>query len=238
MLETRIVEATVGFEKIPFRVPLRFGTGVTTSTTLTTARVWLESSNGKRTQGLGQILLGGLWAFPSQVVERPLREKAMQILAERTAAWLSKEKPSGHPLEIGWTLKSQARTWCGEISKELALAEPLPLLAGLVSISPFDAAIHDAYGKSLGRSSYECYGSDLAPDLGQFLGPAFRGRYASRYLRRAYAPRVPIWHLAGGLDKLRESEVGPDDPKDGLPVSLEKWIERDGVFCIKVKLTG
>jgi hypothetical protein len=234
----RVVEASVEFEGIRYRVPLRFGTGVVETVILATARVTLEAPDGKRSQGLGQILLGELWSFPSKTVERSLREKAMRHVAERTAAWLAAEKPSGHPLEIGWTLKSKAKEWCGEATGRLALAEPMPLLSALVSVSPFDAAVHDGFGKLVGRSAYDCYGRDLAPDLSAFLGPRFRGRFVSHYLRRRYAGRVPIWHLVGGLDKLRESEVGASDPKDGLPVSLEKWIERDGVYCIKVKLSG
>jgi L-alanine-DL-glutamate epimerase-like enolase superfamily enzyme len=234
----RVVRASVSFENIRYRVPLRFGTGVIENIALATARVSLESPAGRRSGGLGQILLGELWSFPSKTVERSLREKAMRHVAEQTVAWLNAEKPSGHPLEIGWALKSKAKDWCREATAPLALAEPMPLLSSLVSVSPFDAAIHDAFGKSVGRSSYDCYGSDLAPDLSAFLGPGFRGRYVSHYLRRGCVARVPIWHLVGGLDKLRESEIGPDDPKDGLPVSLEKWIERDGVYCIKVKLSG
>lgn len=235
---SRVVEVALDFQNIRYRVPLRFGTGVIETITLATARVTVESPNGRRFEGLGQILLGELWSFPSKSVERSLREQAMKRVAEQTAAWLVAEKPSGHPLEIGWALKSQAKTWCREATARLSLAEPMPLLSGLVSVSPFDAAIHDAFGKLVGRSAYDCYGSDLAPDLSAFLGPRFRGRYASDYLRRRYMPHVPIWHLVGGLDKLGESEVGPGDPKDGLPVSLEKWIERDGVYCIKVKLSG
>jgi len=235
---SRVVQADVSFDRIAYRVPLRFGTGVIESIALATACVRLETPTGQRSEGLGQILLGELWSFPSKRVERSLREKAMRQVAEQTTAWLSAEKPSGHPLEIGWALKSQAKTWCREATDQLALAEPMPLLSALVSVSPFDAAIHDAFGKLMRRSSYDCYGKDMAPDLSAFLGPRYRGRYGPRYLRRRYVPRVPIWHLVGGLDKLLESQVGPDDPRDGFPVSLEKWIERDGVHCIKVKLSG
>jgi len=40
------------------------------------------------------------------------------------------------------------------------------------------------------------------------------------------------------MDKLRRDEVDETDPEDGLPVSLEEWIERDGIFCFKIKLKG
>jgi len=234
----RVVEASATFEKIAYRVPLRFGTGIIENITLATARVTLEGANGRRARGLGQILLSELWAFPSKDVSREGREMAMRRVAEKVLEWLLTEKPSGHALEIGWAFESKVADWCREATRYVGFTEPMPRLAGLVSASPFDAAIHEAFGRLLERSSYDCYGSDLAPDLSAFLGPRYRGRFASDYLRSSFSPRVPIWHLVGGLDKLRESEVTPDDPKDGLPVSLEKWIERDGVYCIKVKLTG
>jgi len=237
--EVRVTHAAVVGERFPYRVPLRFGTGVITDIEQVTTHIHLESpASGKRAEGIGQILLSELWAFPSKVVERSLREKAMRHVVEQAVSWLAAEKPAGHPFEIGWVLKKQTVELCREATKRLALAEPMPLLAGLVCISPFDAAIHDAYGKLMGRPSYDCYGSDLSPDLSAFLGPRYGNRYVSQYLRPAYAPRVPIWHLVGGLDKLRESQVSREDPRDRIPVSLEKWIERDGVYCIKVKLTG
>jgi hypothetical protein len=49
---------------------------------------------------------------------------------------------------------------------------------------------------------------------------------------------VPIFHLVGGLDKLRASEIGANAPHDGRPNSLDQWIEHDGVYCLKVKLRG
>ncbi len=49
---------------------------------------------------------------------------------------------------------------------------------------------------------------------------------------------MPVFHLVGGLDLLRREEVTADFPQDGVPNSLDDWILRDGVFCLKVKLNG
>ena len=46
----------------------------------------------------------------------------------------------------------------GEVSKELKLEQPIPKSCTLVVGSPFDAAIHDAFGKLHGRSAYQTYG--------------------------------------------------------------------------------
>lgn len=42
----------------------------------------------------------------------------------------------------------------------------------------------------------------------------------------------------GGKDLLDASELRGDEPKDGYPVLLRDWIERDGLTCLKVKLRG
>jgi hypothetical protein len=53
----------------------------------------------------------------------------------------------------------------------IPLAEPMPQLAALVVASPFDAALHDAFGKIHGLNCYRTYGTDfMAHDLGHWLG--------------------------------------------------------------------
>jgi L-alanine-DL-glutamate epimerase-like enolase superfamily enzyme len=40
------------------------------------------------------------------------------------------------------------------------------------------------------------------------------------------------------VDPLDEGELTGAEPKDGYPVLLSEWIERDGLQCLKVKLRG
>src|SRR5262249_7711273 len=121
----------------------------------------------------------------------------------------------------------------------------LPWLAALVCNSPFDLALHDAFGRLVGRPVYETYTAEfMERDLGVFLEPAsnyqasFRGRYPSDWLAKRPASKLPAWHLVGGLDPLDASELTGSEPKDGFPVTLADWIQRDGLKCLKVKLRG
>jgi L-alanine-DL-glutamate epimerase-like enolase superfamily enzyme len=75
-------------------------------------------------------------------------------------------------------------------------------------------------------------------DLGRYLGDKFKGRFIGDYLQKAYRGTIPVFHLVGGLDKLRKSELDATDVRDGLPNSLDEWVERDGLTCLKVKLKG
>jgi L-alanine-DL-glutamate epimerase-like enolase superfamily enzyme len=121
----------------------------------------------------------------------------------------------------------------------MLLAEPVPELAWLVASSPLDAALHDAFGQANGICSYDGYGPDfMSHDLSRWLGDSFVDRYPRDYLSPAPVAHLPVFHLVGGVDKLAEAEVDDTDPADGLPVSLDQWIQRDGVYCLKVKLRG
>ena len=44
---------------------------------------------------------------------------------------------------------------------KLGITEPMPKLAELVAASPFEAAIHDAYGKTLKANAYNLLGPEF-----------------------------------------------------------------------------
>ena len=119
-------------------------------------------------------------------------------------------------------------------------AVDMPHLAALICTSAFDIALHDAFGKSRHLPAFRTYHAGfMEHDLAWFYDdPAFRGKYPQDYFVRDVPEHLPVWHLVGGRDLLLESERTGDEPDDGYPVSLEKWIERDGLKCLKIKLTG
>jgi L-alanine-DL-glutamate epimerase-like enolase superfamily enzyme len=104
--------------------------------------------------------------------------------------------------------------------------------------SPFDAALHDAFGKAHARNVYATYGPDLMThDLSRYLGPEFKGERLHRYLLREPPARIPLFHSVGGLDPLEAGDV--EKPVgDGLPETLPEWIGHNGLVRIKIKLSG
>ncbi len=229
----------VSFKEEKFRVPLMFGTGVIESITLMTAKAIVENGKGKAAEGYGNILLSDIWGFPSDCLSHEERDRAMRQVGIEYAGLVENFSGRAHPIDIYWETKDDIGKVAVSISQKLKLKEEVPLLAALVCSSPVDAALHDAFGKVNEISTYDCYGHEfMAKDLSCYLGPRYKGRYISHYLGKEYTPSLPIWHLVGGMDKLKEDEVDDSDPKDGLPVSLEEWIRRDGIFCLKIKLKG
>jgi len=237
-----VVKLDLDYRAYRLRVPLKFGSVVVTESESLIAKATVKNGVGKQAEGIGAMPLVCEWAFPNPEVAYEDKLEAMKLVAERFSRLVEMRGREGkrrHPIDLFMELEGEIPKIAKNVSEELQLKERLPILAALVAVSPIDAAIHDGFGKVNSICSYDGYGPKyMSHDLSLYLGSRFRGKYISDYIRRSYAPEMPIFHLVGGLDKLTKDEVDAEDPKDGLPVSLEEWIERDGLFCFKIKLRG
>ncbi len=237
--DIRVREIEVTFADETLRTPLKFGTGLVHAVTSMTARLVAENGAGQVAEGYGNILLSDVWGFPSAVLSHEERDAAMREVGKRFAARVAEGTEAGHPIDLFLSAKQDLGAISEDVCDKLELVESMPILGALVCASPVDAALHDAFGRANGVSAYDTYGPEfMARDLSHYLGPEFAGKCIRDYLKPAFEPTMPIFHLVGGVDKLTRGEVTPDDPRDGLPVSLEEWIERDGLTCFKVKLRG
>jgi L-alanine-DL-glutamate epimerase-like enolase superfamily enzyme len=236
--DIRIVEAAFDYEDFQYRTPIKFGGVALDRATILNVRVTLETRSGQTAKGLGSMPLSNAWAFPSRVLTYDQTLGAMKELA--TDIWETVEECTefGHPVELGHVLEPQFLAHREAVTKELGLAEAVPVLAVLVTASPFDAAVHDAYGKVHDLNCYHTYGPDfLEPDLGHFLGKEFAGETLDRYVLRDPKPRMPLYHLVGAVDPLTPADV-KKPVGDGLPETLGAWIARDGLTHLKIKLNG
>ncbi len=149
-------------------------------------------------------------------------------------------------MEIGYRFQEDILPHLlAEANRSRAPDQQMPWLAALVCTSPFDIAIHDAFGKLVNLPVYETYNSEfMNQDLSWFIQPApgvdvsFTNKYPADYLISRRPNSIPAWHLVGGLDLLTEDELTGNEPDDGYPVVLTDWIDRDGLNCLKIKLRG
>lgn len=236
--DIRILEAQPYFALERARVPLKFGGVVVEGVTFAHARVKVENGAGQTAEGWGAIPLSDFWGWPSKAVPHETRDIAMRRVIERCCAEAASHGRFAHPLDIFHDLDAQLPTIAAQVSDDMSLPERMPYLCALICLSIIDAAVHDAFGAVNGISTYDGYGPEHAADLSRYLGDGFRDRYLSQYLRPAFQPSLPVFHLVGGLDKLRRSEITADDPEDGLPNTLDAWVAHDGLRCLKVKLLG
>lgn len=242
--DIRVVATSVYFIPVVLRVPLKFGSEITTSVVCLRTCVQVRDRQGKQAYGWGETPLGVSWTWPSKltVTDRAQRMEAFSI---RLAQKLTEFDGCGHPMEIGYDFQKQVLIRELEAANTEAGTEPMPYLAALVCLSAFDIAVHDAFGNLHGRDVYDCYNEKyMTRDLASFLEPAagsgvdFKDRYVQDYLVRPAPHKMPVWHLVGGVDALTASDLTGSEPKDGYPVQLDEWIKRDGLTCLKVKLRG
>ncbi|MBX3010038.1 MAG: hypothetical protein KF832_00980 [Caldilineaceae bacterium] len=221
------------------RTPLKFGAVVIDELPIGYARVTVENRRGQLATGWGAMFLMDLWAWPVSQASHAVKNQLMRELFDAYAGVIGSYASFGHPLEIFMETKDELQQLNQRLCARLTPGETMPYLGALICASPVDHALHDAFGRVNAMDSYRGYGpTHMDFDLGRYLGRDYRGVYPAQFLRQEYAPAVPVFHLVGGLDLLRRSEVTAAFPQDGIPNSLDDWIVQDGVFCLKVKLQG
>ncbi len=159
--DIQIKDATCATTDIDYRVPIKFGGRVVVDVTVLDVTVEVESRSGRRAVGTGSMPLGNAWAWPSRVVSTDKTLSAMVQLGQRLVAFASDCSECGHPIEITHAMAPHYAMLAQRTIDDLGLEEPMPRLAQLVSASPLEAAIHDAFGKLLGRNSYNVLGPEF-----------------------------------------------------------------------------
>jgi L-alanine-DL-glutamate epimerase-like enolase superfamily enzyme len=238
MPDIRIDDVRYEFEDHFYRAPIKFGGTAVDRVTLLNVTCRVHTDAGHFAEGFGSMPLGNVWSFPSRTLKYDQTLSAMKSLAERIAGLTAACTEVGHPIDLTHALEGEYVKAAAEVSRQLALAEPIPVLCTLVAASPFDAALHDAFGKLHGLNCYQTYGPEfMAHDLGHYLSADFRGESLDRYLRRQPQPRLPLYHLVGALDPLEDRDI-TRDVGDGLPETLPQWIRFNGLTHLKIKLNG
>jgi L-alanine-DL-glutamate epimerase-like enolase superfamily enzyme len=236
--DIRIEALEHGYEDFLFRTPIKFGGVAVDRATLLNVTCTVRTAAGRIARGFGSMPLGNVWSFPSRVLSYDETLAAMRALAERIAHVVTDYREPGHPIDIGAALEPSYLEAARDVTRELRLAEPIPHLCALVAASPFDAALHDAFGKVHGLNCYRTYGAEfMSHDLAHYLGPDFRGETLDRYLAKQPRPRMPLYHLVGALDLIEDGDVR-QRVGDGLPETLPEWIAYNGLTHLKVKLNG
>ena len=243
--DIRVTRAELYLLPVRTRMPIKFGPEVLTEVTCARVRLTVEDRTGRTAVGWGETPLSVQWAWPSSLTYGERHDRMVELCRRLTHAW-AEFHSYGHPLELGSEfIESELNDLAASLNSEATEQESLPYLAALVCSSPFDVALHDAFGNLHQRDIYDLYGAEcLNRDLSALLEPAvdtnvsFAGRYPDEFLQRPAKTRLKAWHLVAGLDPLTESDLTGDEPDDGHPVVLTEWIKQDKLDCLKVKLRG
>jgi L-alanine-DL-glutamate epimerase-like enolase superfamily enzyme len=236
--DIRVKEIRIHYENFPYRTPYQFGGRSVDQVTLLNVDCTVETRAGHVAHGFGSMPMGNEWSFPSKTLSYNKTLEAMKQLAERIRKVTESYSEAGHPIDINYALEPGYLNAAADVSRTMQLDQPIPKLCTLVTASPFDAAIHDAFGKAQGLNCYLTYGPEfMSNDLGHYLAPEFKGKFPSQYLLRSPQPWLWCNHSVGAQDPIEESDV-KKQLHDGLPQALAGWIAADGLTHLKIKLNG
>lgn len=234
--DIKITGVRLFLPRIPMRVPIKFGNQVMADITCARVQIFAESRDGRKCSGWSESVLSPGWSWPGT---DPDRGKRMEEFCVRLAKAYADFSEFGHPIEISAAFTAQRLEPLRSEANQGYEIE-LPHLAALNCAAAFDAALADAYGRSVNKPFFRtCNAEYMNCDLSEFLEPAeiFKGKYPEDFFVTP-ARELPVWHLVGGKDPLSESELTGSEPDDGFPVLLRDWIKRDGLKCLKIKLRG
>jgi L-alanine-DL-glutamate epimerase-like enolase superfamily enzyme len=232
--DIRIDELRFGYEDYKYRTPYKFGGVMVDRVTLLNVNCRVSNKAGKSAEGFGSMSMGNMWAFPAPGLPYDATLGAMKTLAGRIAEITRDFHEYTHPVEMNFQLEPAYL----KAAAEVEITPKIPKLCTLVTASPFDAAIHDAYGKLHGRNAFNASGKDfMKQDLSRYLGKDFRGEYLDQYVLPKPTPRITMYHSVGASDPLVEGDI-VHKIGDGLPETLPEWIRYNGVRALKIKLAG
>jgi L-alanine-DL-glutamate epimerase-like enolase superfamily enzyme len=232
--DIRIDELRFGYEDYLYRTPYKFGGVMVDRVTLLNVNCRVSTKAGKSAEGFGSMPMGNMWSFPAPGLSYDATLGAMKTLAGRIAEITRGYRDYAHPVEMNFALEPEYL----KAAAEVPIAPPVPKLCTLVTASPFDAAIHDAFGKLHGRNAFNASGKDfMKQDLSRYLGKDFAGEYLDAYVLPKPTPRITMYHSVGASDPLTEADIRRKIG-DGLPETLPEWIRYNGVRALKIKLAG
>jgi L-alanine-DL-glutamate epimerase-like enolase superfamily enzyme len=253
--DIRPVAVELYFLPIKTRVPLKFGPEITTEVTCARVKMTVEDARGRRADGWGETPLSVQWVWPSSLAYEERHDALRRLCIAIGEKWVPSPCAPGHAIEVGHLFLEYVLPGLTERfnSIERKGSEAVPHLAALVCCSPFDLALHDAFGVLHGVPTYETYNArymnnDLSVLFKEISGSSFPftahiddlfvDKFPEDFLARLRPDSIPAWHLIGGKDPIDSGELTGSEPDDGYPVLLRDWIRRDGLKCLKVKLRG
>jgi L-alanine-DL-glutamate epimerase-like enolase superfamily enzyme len=236
--DVRVTELSYRFDEYVYRAPVKFAGAIMDRASVITVNCTVRTAGGKSAHGIGVMPFNHIFSYPSKRMSQEEKNEAMKALAVRIAGATLAYPIAGHPLEINAELEPVYMEAAQDLSRDRDLPDPIPTLCTRVTANAFDSALHDAYGKLHGQSTFRTYRREFMNyDLSRYLGPSYKGLYPGDYLSRDPRPRMTLCHLIGAVDPINAAE-NTHPIGDGLPETLAEWTNHNGLLEFKIKVNG
>jgi L-alanine-DL-glutamate epimerase-like enolase superfamily enzyme len=216
--------------EMPMRMPFKFGNVVIDKQAALHVGMEVELADGRRARGWAADMLAPRWFDKDADKSVGLRDL---VDGARVAAEAYQE--AGHKGDTAfaiWRVGYEAgRAWGVERGVN-------PLLASNGG-ALMERALLDGLGAALGQSYREMLQSDLLElDLGQ-IHPELAGMALAEILPPEPLHSLHIRHTVGLVDPIRTGDIAAEERlDDGLPQSLEEYVECQGLSYFKIKIGG
>jgi hypothetical protein len=230
-IEIKVVDAGAGIVNAYARMPFRFGVVTMRASPLFTLEVTLEDARGRRATGHAADFLAFRWfdKRPDKTLADNCRDLIRTVEVARGLYRDAAREGCRSPFAL-W----QA-TW-PEIERA-ALAEGFNRLGAAFGSSMLERAVIDGVGRLTGQSCFELIRDDwLGIELGT-LTPELKGRPLVAFLPERPLERLHLRHTVGLLDPITAADLALP-VADGLPETLEDYLEQDGISHLKLKVAG
>lgn len=222
----------VGIDRFVVDAPMRlpFGFGSATVTHQPHLMVTMEVEiDGDRSEGIAADGLSPQWFLKDTTFDRGLRKMTAVIEA---ACRHARETPPQESVYAAWReIYDRQRVWAEQ-------TEHPPLLWSY-GVTLIERCLIDAYCRYHERSFRTVIqDNELAIPFGDFH-PELRDAHPRDLLPEEETERIAVRHTVAHNDPLTDDDLTGDlQVDDGLPVTLEEFINADGISYFKLKLFG
>ena len=230
-IEIKAVDTTAGIANTVARMPFRFGVITMRASPLLTLAVTVEDRAGRRASGYAADLLAFRWfdKRPEKSLADNCRDLIRTVEVARELYRDTGRKRCASPFQL--FLDSHP-----EIERT-ALAEGFNRLGAAFGSSMLERAVIDAVGRLSGRTFFELVrDNELGIELGA-ISPELAGRELAEFLPARPLTRLHVRHTVGLVDPITAADV-TEPVDDGLPETLEDYLDRDGIGYLKIKVAG
>jgi L-alanine-DL-glutamate epimerase-like enolase superfamily enzyme len=227
----KLVDSAAGIVNVRARLPFRFGVITMRASPLFTLEAVIEDAQGRRARGYAADFLAFRW-FDKRP-EKSLADNCRDLIRTVEVARELYLEAGRSRLRTPFALFLDSHP---EIERR-ALSEGFNRLGASFGSSMLERAVIDAVGRLTGQSLFELVrDNDLGIELGA-ISPELAGREPAEFLPERPLERLHVRHTVGLLDPITAADVR-EPVADGLPVTLEDYLDWDGITHLKIKVSG
>jgi hypothetical protein len=227
----RVVDTSSGIRNVFARMPFRFGVITMRAAPLFTLAVEIEDAAGRRATGYAADFLAYRWFD-----KRPDKSLAdnchdlIQSVHEARDLYLDAGREGCDTAFDLW------HATYPEIENR-ALARDFNRLGASFGASMLERGVIDALGRMTGQTYEALVRHGLGIDLGR-LCDELRGREIGAFLPERPLQSLHVRHTVGLIDPITAADRGEAAVDDGLPETLEDYLDHDGIRYLKIKVSG